>query len=219
MEAKGLLFDIQSFSVHDGPGCRTTLFFMGCPLRCTWCANPEGWESRSRMLYRATKCTHKAAGCVRCIKSCPHQALSVDGVGISPIVIDRSCCTPCTTFECTKACLQEAMVICGKWRSVSDLMKILNRDRHYWGSSGGVTCSGGDALVQMDFLTALLKSCREAYIHTALETSACFVRERFLAAMKYVDFAFIDIKHMDPVKHLEQTGVSNEQGAPSFSRH
>lgn len=210
-DVKGLVFDIQSYSVHDGPGCRTLVFLMGCPLRCTWCANPEGWEFRQRMMFRATKCIHDSQGCVRCIDRCPHHAITAGEDGKGPLVVDWSKCKTCETFDCTQACLKESMVVCGKWYSIADLMRIFKRDRHYWGGSGGVTFSGGDPLVQKEFLIAALKSCHEAYIHTAIETSACFPQEQFLAVMKYVDFAFVDIKHMNAEKHLEKTGVSNEQ--------
>lgn len=207
-EVKGLIFDIQSFSVHDGPGCRTTVFFMGCPLRCEWCANPEGMQLKQRMIYRATKCVHQARGCVRCAAACPWQAIGADK---DSLLIDWNKCEACTTHECTRACLVEAMVVCGKWYTVADLMKILDRDRRYWSHNGGVTFSGGDALLQPDFLAAMLKRCRDAYIHTAVETSACFPREWFLTLMQQVDFAFIDIKHMDDGRHRDQTGCSNRQ--------
>ena len=211
IDAKGLVFDIQSYSVHDGPGCRTLVFLMGCPLRCTWCANPEGWEFRQRMMYRVTKCVHDSQGCVRCVARCPHHAISAGEDGKGSLVIDWSKCKTCETFDCTQACLKESLVVCGKWYSIEDLMKIFTRDRQYWGGSGGVTFSGGDALVQKEFLIAILKRCQEGYIHTAIETSACFSQEQFLAVMKYVNFAFVDIKHMNAEKHLAETGVSNER--------
>ena len=210
-ELKGLVFDVQSYSVHDGPGCRTTVFFMGCPLRCEWCANPEGWQAKQRMMYRISKCVHDKEGCIRCVKRCPHQAVSAGEDGKGTLEIDWEKCKTCDTFECTQACLKESMVICGKWHTVPSLMKIFERDRHYWGNTGGVTLSGGDAVAQKDFTRALLKRCQEAYIHTAIETSACFPQEQFLSVLQYVNFAFVDIKHMDAAKHKEQTGVSNER--------
>ena len=210
-EDKGLIFDIQSYSVHDGPGCRTTVFMMGCPLRCKWCANPEGWKYQGRMMHRQTKCTHESEGCIRCVSRCPYQAISAGDDGKGPLVIDWSQCKKCTTFECTQACLKESLVVCGKWHSVPDLMKIFNRDRHYWGNTGGITLSGGDPVAQGKFTASLLKRCQESYIHTAIETSACFPQDQFMSVMKYVNFAFVDIKHMDPEKHRDQTGVSNEQ--------
>ncbi|MDF2500878.1 MAG: hpdA [Anaerosporomusa subterranea] len=208
-EMKGLVFDIQSYSVHDGPGCRTLVFLMGCPLRCTWCANPEGWEYKQRMMYRMTKCIHDSQGCIRCVGRCPQHAITAGEDGKGPLVIDWSKCKTCDTFDCTQACLKESMVVCGKWYSVEDLMRIFSRDRHYWSGSGGVTFSGGDALVQKDFLIAILKRCQEAYIHTAIETSSCFPQEQFLEVMKHVNFAFVDIKHMNDEKHRQQTAVSN----------
>lgn len=208
-DVKGLIFDIQSYSVHDGPGCRTLVFMMGCPLRCEWCANPEGMEARQRLMHRASKCVHKKQGCTRCIDSCPVQALAVNEQEDS-IEINWELCRACDKFHCTKACLSESLVICGKWITVDNLMKMLNRDRKYWAGNGGVTFSGGEPTQQKDFLLAALKRCREAYIHTAIETSACAPTEVFLECMKYVDFAFIDIKHMNASLHKSKTGVSNE---------
>lgn len=208
MQSKGLLFDIQGFSVHDGPGCRTTLFFMGCPLRCQWCANPEGWLLRRRMLFRTTRCLHGRTGCIRCLERCPSGALA-SGTG-GALQIDRQLCASCDTLECTEACLTEAMVACGNWVSVNDLMNNFRRDRQYWGDAGGVTFSGGDPLVQTEFLRELLEACRESYIHTAVETSGCFPHDEFVASVAGADFVFMDIKHMDEGCHREQTGVSNQ---------
>ncbi|MFZ5754413.1 MAG: 4-hydroxyphenylacetate decarboxylase activase [Bacillota bacterium] len=208
-ENKGLVFDIQSYSVHDGPGCRTLVFLSGCPLRCQWCANPEGWEYRRRPMLRMSKCVHLSQGCTRCLRACPFEAISrySDGTGI---MINWTICASCETMECTEACLHEALVVCGKWISESELMRILNRDRNFWGARGGVTFSGGEPFLQRDFILAVLKKCKEAYIHTAVETTAYTDRDFLLQAMKYIDFAFIDIKHMDPERHKEKTGVTNE---------
>jgi pyruvate formate lyase activating enzyme len=209
-EPEGLVFDIQAFSVHDGPGCRTTVFMMGCPMRCDWCANPEGWQARQRLLYRATKCTREASGCIRCISRCPKQAISTGETKTGAPVIDWSKCETCEKFECTQACLKEALVVCGRRYTVAELMKMFQRDRHYWGSNGGVSFSGGEPLFQKEFLTAVLNNCRESCIHTAIETSAFFPQDQFLAIMQKVDFAFVDIKHMDTNKHSKQAGVANE---------
>jgi pyruvate formate lyase activating enzyme len=206
-EPRGLIFDIQSHSIHDGPGCRTSIFMMGCPLRCLWCANPEGREKRKKLLYRSSKCTHKTYGCNRCIELCPEHAInSEDNMTLK---INWNLCKSCNTFLCTEECFYEALVICGKWITLPELMKNLNRDRHYWGSNGGVTFTGGEPLFQRDFLLAALKKCKESYIHTAIETSCYCERDFFLEVMKYIDFAFIDIKHMNREKHIEYTGVDN----------
>lgn len=208
-EVKGLIFDVQSYSVHDGPGCRTVFFMMGCPLRCEWCANPEGWETRQRIMYRISKCICGKQGCDRCQRACSQQAIIVDN-GQGTVTIDWSKCKTCGTMECVNACLQEALALCGKWFTVPDILKVVNRDRQYWGRDGGVTFSGGDPLTQHEFLTTVLKRCQEAYIHTTVETSGFFSEKVFAGVMKYVDFAFVDIKHMDPDKHREQTCVNNQ---------
>lgn len=206
----GLIFDIQGYSVHDGPGCRTLVFLAGCPLRCEWCANPEGMELRQKVLYRESKCKYKERGCTGCITACPYGAIRIDDTLEPPVQIDRSQCSSCSTFACTTVCLHEALVVCGKWMTLKELMGIINRDRQFWGAEGGVTFTGGEPLVQKDFLIKVLEQCREAYIHTAMETSAYAPKETFLEVIKYLEWIFIDIKHMDPEKHREKTGVSNE---------
>ncbi len=209
-ENKGLIFDIQGHSVHDGPGCRTLIFMSGCPLRCEWCANPEGMEFKQRLMYQEQKCVNRTQGCTRCLAACPRQAISINNEGEIPLKISRELCQSCTTFDCTKVCYFEALTVSGKWMTLEELMRIINRDRQYWGQGGGVTFTGGEPLFQKDFTIAALKKCQSVYIHTAIETSAHIQREAFLKAMGYVDFAFIDIKHMDPEKHREKTGVTNE---------
>jgi len=208
-EQKGLIFDIQPYSVHDGPGCRTLVFLSGCPLRCEWCANPEGIEFRKRIMYTSQKCKNRVNGCVRCIEACPHNAIKI-GNDERPIIIDRNLCKNCDSYNCVKACIYEALRLSGEWMTLPELMRVFDRDRQYWGSNGGVTFSGGEAFVQKDFLLAALKRCKEAYIHTAIETTAHVPTDVFLEVMQYVDFAFIDVKHMDSKKHKEKTGVNNE---------
>lgn len=209
-EQKGLIFDIQSYSVHDGPGCRSVVFLSGCPLHCEWCSNPEGIKLINRIMYSSQKCRNLKDGCVRCIEACPHSAIRVCEESDEILVFDRTLCEKCETYDCTKACFHEAIRLSGKWMTISELMGVLNRDRQYWSSEGGVTFSGGEALMQKDFLLAVLKKCRGSYIHTAIETTACAPTEVFLEAFKYIDFAFIDIKNMDSKKHKEKTGVGNE---------
>ena len=199
-DLSGRIFDIQSYSVHDGPGCRTLVFLSGCPLRCEWCANPEGLENRVRTLFRVMKCINRTQGCIRCIPKCPHQAISISDEKEIPLAIDWEKCRHCESHECVDACLQEAFVPASRDMKVSELMKIFDRDRHYWSGKGGATFSGGDPMYQKDFLQAVLKECRNAYIHTAIETSGFFPQETYLTTMKYVDFAFNDLKHMDSDK-------------------
>ena len=210
-QVTGLVFDIQGYSVHDGPGCRTLVFLSGCPLRCAWCANPEGMELRKQLLFRDAKCKHVANGCTQCIKACPQGAITSSGHTEGQLEIDRAKCRTCTTFNCAQACLWGALGVAGREMTVQELWRIIDRDRQYWGGDGGVTFSGGEPLLQREFIVAMLKRCQEGYVHTAVETSACVDTDHLLQAFKYVNFAFIDVKHMDPGKHKAGTQVSNEQ--------
>jgi pyruvate formate lyase activating enzyme len=201
---RGLIFDIQGFSVHDGPGCRTLVFLSGCPLRCRWCANPEGLEGKTRLLYRRSRCL---SGCRRCEQSCLRQAIAVDGKG--GISIDRSLCEDCQDMACVRSCYREALATCGSWFSCLEVLKILRRDRSFWGEDGGVTLGGGDPLAQSEFCRELLFACQSEGMHTAVETSGSAAEATFMQMMRHVRFAFIDIKHMDAQKHEEYTGVNN----------
>lgn len=211
-DERGLVFDIQGYSVHDGPGCRTLVFLSGCPLHCAWCANPEGMEPKKQLLFRAAKCKHRQNDCTQCIKACPYGAIQSNTTGEGqPILIDRSICRTCTTYECAGACLWGALGVAGKEMTVKELYRVIDRDRQYWGGKGGVTFTGGEPLLQREFILAMLKRCKEGFVHTAVETSACVDTDHFLRAFKLVDFAFIDVKHMDPNAHMSGTRVSNEQ--------
>jgi pyruvate formate lyase activating enzyme len=203
---RGLVFDIQGFSVHDGPGCRTLVFLAGCPLRCSWCSNPEGMLRRPRLMYRAERCRpHR----FRCVAACPSGAVTPadDGGGV---VIDRSYCARCSTLACVDACFSQALAVAGRWLEVDELMAVIRRDSDYWGADGGVTFGGGEPLAQPDFLHAVLERCRRAYIHTAVETSALCDRRHLLAALAWLDWLFVDLKHLDSRRHREETGVGNE---------
>jgi pyruvate formate lyase activating enzyme len=206
-ENKGIIFDIQSYSVHDGPGCRTTCFMSGCFLKCEWCANPESWLNNQKIMFAEAKCKHDK-GCIRCVEACNSSAINFNEE--QKLILNWEACRNCTTFECAKVCYNEALRVCGKYYTVTDLFKVFNRDRQFWGSNGGVTFSGGDPFYQNEFLLETLKKCKEAYIHTAIETSAFIDTNIFLETMKYVDFAFIDVKHMNRDKHKEKTGVYND---------
>ncbi|WZL73280.1 4-hydroxyphenylacetate decarboxylase activase [Clostridiaceae bacterium 35-E11] len=212
MEAlKGLIFDIQGFSVHDGPGSRTLFFLSGCPLRCEWCANPEGLELRQRILFSPQKCKHEKNDCIRCIEACPNKAIKLTQDQEIPLTIEHAICKDCQVHACTEACYNEAIRLSGKWMAVSELIKVTKRDRTYWEGKegGGVTFSGGEPFFQKEFLREALKKCKEVYIHTAIETTAYVPTEDFLEVMGYVDFAFIDLKHMNKEKHIEKTGIDN----------
>ncbi len=206
-QTKGLVFDIQAHSVHDGPGTRTLVFMSGCPLRCKWCCNPEGLQLRQQLMYKVQRCVHCPQ---RCAEACPRQAITSNDNGSgAPISIDRTRCESCNSFECVAYCYPQALQLSGKWTSEGELMRIFDRDRAYWSADGGVTFGGGEPLLQKDFVVAMLKRCRASCIHTTLETSAYVPTEHLLDALEYTSFLFADIKHMDDARHREGTGVSN----------
>ena len=202
-EVKGLIFSIQSYSVHDGPGTRTTVFMNDCPLRCKWCCNPEGLFNKPVMLHSTVKCVM----CGACVKACPNKAISVIN---GELVFDRTICNKCTTMECVDACLHEGNSISGKYYSIEELMHRFNRERPFWGNNGGITLSGGEPLLQKKFILPLLKKCKEQYIHTCIETTGCLDSDYWLEVLNYVDWVFMDLKHMDTDKHKSMTGVKNE---------
>jgi pyruvate formate lyase activating enzyme len=206
LDTKGMIFDIQSFSVHDGPGCRTTVFMSGCPLSCRWCANPESWSKKSHIMFSELSCRYNK-GCSLCKGVCSRGGLSFnDG---KPF-LNWDICNACTTFECAEFCCYSALKQCSKEYAVDNLMAILKRDSNNWGENGGVTFSGGEPLMQNKFLVEVLKECVKNGFHTAIETTAYTNEEIFFSVMKYIDFAFIDIKHMDREKHKEKTGMYND---------
>lgn len=204
-DLKATIFDIQAFSIHDGPGCRTTIFFAGCPLRCKWCANPENFAGKRHLMFASRVCKWHT-GCRACVDLCPRGGLYFEDTGPA---VRWDICNRCETFECTQYCASEALKVCGKIYTIDDIIKILKRDFSNWGSEGGVTFSGGEPFLHDEFLLALLKQCKRMHIHTAIETSGDVATEKFLTLMAYVDFAFIDVKNMDDEKHREGTGVSN----------
>ncbi len=208
MTATGKIFDIQSFSVHDGPGCRTTVFLSGCPLKCVWCANPESWIPGKHIMFAKASCKWEK-GCNVCADVCPDRAIIIEEN--QPPRVDFEKCGNCIEFSCVSICPNRALKQCVKEYTAEELLQILKRDFSNWGKNGGVTFSGGDPIMQDDFLKEVLRGCRRMGIHTAIETSACFSTERFLNVMRYIDFAFVDIKHMNTDAHKAGTGVGNEQ--------
>jgi pyruvate formate lyase activating enzyme len=203
----GLIFDVQGFSVHDGRGCRTLVFLSGCPLRCTWCSNPEGQLLRPRLMYRAGQCVHTH---YRCVPACPCGAIQIEGDADPPLHFDRSLCDRCEGLDCVSACLNQALQVAGRPYTVDELIRILVRDQGFWGSQGGVTFGGGEPLAQPEFLLAVLSKCRDSYIHTAVETCAHADTDLLLEVLRCADWLFLDLKHMDAAAHRAGTGVGNE---------
>jgi pyruvate formate lyase activating enzyme len=198
----GMIFDIQKFSVHDGPGIRTTVFFKGCPLKCLWCSNPESQKREPQMMYFIDQCQQ----CYRCVAACPKEIISVNEDGTLKHKWEE--CDACG--KCVDVCIPGARSISGKLMSVDEVYEIVNRDRLYYrNSGGGVTFGGGEPTMQSEFLINLLKKCYNSGIHTNVDTSGYAPKEVFKEILKYVSLIFMDIKHMDPVKHKELTGVDN----------
>lgn len=203
-ELTGILFDIQGFSVHDGPGCRTLIFFKGCPLSCRWCSNPEGKNRFPEPLYSHQKCILD----MLCVNACRYQAITEKS---GQLTIDRSTCVSCTTFDCTDVCCTGALQRGGYPITVRELYRLIQRDRQYWGSRGGVTLTGGEPFFQPDFAAAILQRCHNAYIHTAAETCGAVPQSWLKPSLLYLDWLFFDLKQMDADLHREWTGHSNQR--------
>lgn len=186
------------------------MFLSGCPLRCQWCANPEGMRKKHNLMYTKGRCKAIQNHCSRCMTACPQGAITMNQKSGLP-QIQRVKCMDCTEFACTRVCNYEALRISGKEYTVEELMEVIRRDRVFWQGNGGVTFGGGDPLVQWEFLVKVLEECKKHQIHTAIETEGYAEEAIFLHVLSYIDFAFVDLKHMDPQKHEEKTGVSNER--------
>lgn len=198
MGISGVVFDIKKYSIHDGPGLRTTVHLKGCPLSCWWCHNPESISMTPAVLFRAERCI----GCGRCADACPEGAVS--GGGLS---FDRALCVGCGA--CEEACPAGARELCGRKMTVESLMDELRKDEIFF-REGGVTFSGGEPLLQPEFLIAALEACgREGY-HRTVDTCGFARSESLLAAAKNADLFLYDLKHMDSEKHRLYTGAGNE---------
>ncbi|MBR2879862.1 MAG: glycyl-radical enzyme activating protein [Oscillospiraceae bacterium] len=197
----GTVFNIQRYSIDDGPGVRTTVFVKGCPLKCAWCSNPESQSFAPQLSYRYTSCKR----CGQCIDKCPQGTLSMGENGLE---IDRSKCISCGT--CTKKCLFGALSISGKSMTAVEAFNVVNRDKDYYEGIGGCTCSGGEILSQPDFVAAVFRLCRENGIHTNADTSGFGSREALKKIMEYADMFYYDMKILDSDLHKKWTAVGNE---------
>ncbi len=202
----GIVFDIVHGSFVDGPGVRTTVFLKGCPLRCLWCCNPEGQKFEPELKFVAANCT----GCGKCLDVCPVGAIRVNTEEPEQkLIIDREACTVCG--KCVDVCPEGAFGYFGKRMTVEEVMKIVKRDQTYYSrSGGGMTIGGGEVTAQPDFALALLRECREDFIHTAVDTCGYTTSEKGLAVLEEADLLLFDIKGIDPDAHKRNTGVSNE---------
>jgi pyruvate formate lyase activating enzyme len=205
---KGIVFDIKKYAVDDGPGIRSTIFFKGCPLRCWWCHNPEGQVMTPELMYRRSRCIK----CGECVKACPYKAITL---GANRMSISRKLCSSCG--ECSQECPTGALAVVGKETSVEEVMKEIDKDAVFYGESeGGVTFSGGEPLLQFDFLNALLDECKDRSIHTAVDTCGHASPEAVEKISHKVDLFLYDIKLMHDKDHEKYTGMSNKQILRNF---
>ena len=199
----GRVFRIQRFSIHDGYGIRTTVFFKGCPLRCVWCHNPESQRYEFEVAYRAEKCLE----CLACIDACRKGAIEKGKDNL--VEINREICDGCG--ECVKACRGGALEIYGKDVSVREVVEIIEKDEvFYCNSGGGVTFSGGEPYYQPEFLLALLRACRDLNISTAVDTSGYVKWEVMEKTLPFVDFFLYDVKDYRSERHKKVCGAGNE---------
>ena len=197
------VLNIQRYCIHDGPGIRTTVFFKGCPLSCTWCCNPTTQKTSQELGFEESKCF----SCGACAALCPQKAITY--VEASYPEFDRTICDVCG--KCVQACKGKALTLLGTTYTLDTLFKEVERDSIFFrNSGGGITLSGGELLLQSDFSVAFLKHCRNSGFHTAIETSSYSSWENLLSVAEEADYIMADIKHMDEEIHKKVTGVSNE---------
>ena len=208
MALTGRIFNIQRFTIHDGPGIRTEIFFKGCPLKCRWCSNPESISPKPELGIYPSKCIGLDR-CDLCVKACPQERSPL--VFINRIVVSaerEQCAAGC--MACAEACPASAVIRWGKDMSVDELLKIIVADRSlYQKSGGGVTLSGGEVMIQWEFAVELLRACKESYIHTCVESALHCNPEHMEAVYEFSDLVITDIKHIDDQMHKLYTGMGN----------
>ncbi|OGQ88358.1 MAG: hypothetical protein A2289_22255 [Deltaproteobacteria bacterium RIFOXYA12_FULL_58_15] len=199
---QGVVFDIQRFSIHDGPGIRTTVFLMGCNLRCEWCQNPESFLAGPTVIFDEQACT----GCRQCAATCEHGAVWFNK---GKRVVAPSCIG---CGRCAATCRSNALEKVGDVQNVDAIIaEVLEDVPFYNNSGGGMTLSGGEPLLRVEFATTLLQRAKSHGIHTCVETAGAVLTETFTAVMPYVDLFYLDLKHMDEKVHVSLTGKSNQQ--------
>lgn len=199
---RGLIFDIDRYAIHDGPGIRLLIFMKGCALRCLWCCNPESQSFLPEVAYFPAKCIV----CGACVELCPEKATQmVEG----KLVVDWKLCKSCG--KCIERCFTDARKLFGRLLSIEEVFQEVKKNIIFFkNSGGGVTVGGGEVTGQPDFVRDLLKRCKEEQLHTAIETCGYCSWETLKKIMEFTDLVYYDIKHMDPQKHKRLTGVLNE---------
>lgn len=199
-EVRGTIFDIQHYSIHDGPGIRVNVFLKGCPLRCLWCQNPESQSPKPQLMYYE----HKCVGCGRCIEACPFSCISRNGEKVKTLN-----CRACG--KCVGVCPVGARELSGYSITAGEAIREVLKDKLFMGDDGGLTVTGGEPLIQPAFTRALLTLAKEGGIGAAMESSGFASWEVAKSVYELVDYALFDVKHMIPEEHKKCTGVSNEQ--------
>jgi pyruvate formate lyase activating enzyme len=206
MDSEGIIFNIKRFSVHDGPGIRTSIFLKGCPLNCAWCHNPEGISRTNSIWYNRNICI----ACGECVKACPENALTLDTRRLNMIVVDRSLCK--LNGDCVSVCPTGAISFTGSIVTVSEVLAEIRKDTVFYESSGGgVTLTGGEPLFQLGFCLGILKACKEENFDTAVESCLLCEEDVLRAAAEYTDHFLADLKIFDTNEHRRHTGSGNER--------
>lgn len=210
LERKARIFNVQKYSIYDGPGVRTLIFLKGCPLRCKWCSNPEGLERKFQVMFKEDLCIN----CGNCIPVCPLQIHyyqdEEDAEGPKHQVNRSIDCAGCR--KCESVCPRQALSIAGSDKTISEVLEIIQQDAlFYLSSGGGVTLGGGEVTAQPEFAANLLTECKRLGIHTAIETSGYAKLASLLMVAQFTDLILYDIKHIDSDRHFELTGVHNER--------
>jgi len=199
----GWVFNIQRYSVHDGPGIRTTVFLKGCPLRCLWCSNPESQRPEPQIVFWPDRCI----GCDACRAACPRSTIAIDEAGYRRVLAER--CDGCG--QCVETCYAEAVEQVGRSMTVEEVLAAVEADHPFYDQSGGgMTLSGGEPLAQPEFSLRLLRGAQQRGIHTVLETCGHAPWDVWQSLLPHVDLILYDVKDIDPDRHRHNTGVSNE---------